>query len=363
MRGHDIPQTSLFSFVDMEKRVPAQHPLRKIRPMVDRGLLQLEPRLSAMYSPVGRVSIAPEKLIRALLIQILYSVRSERQLVEQLDYNILFRWFVGLGMDDQVWNHSTFSKNRDRLLEADLCQHLLRAVYDQAIAAGLVSDEHFSVDGTLLDAWASQKSFKPKDGSGGNDPNDGGGRNAEVDFHGKSRKNDTHGSVTDPEARLMRKGPGKEAKLCYAGHLIIENRNGLVADVVVTQATGNAERDGAITLVSDLPGAHRKTIGADKAYDRADLVTAMRDMGNTLRPAQKKSGSAIDGRTTRHPGYAISQTIRKRVEEPFGWGKTIGQLRKLHHRGVELVDSVFALTMTAFDLVRMKNLMPDPKAS
>ncbi len=363
MRGHDIPQTSLFSFVDMEKRVPAKHPLRKIRPLVDRALLHLEARLSAMYSSEGRVSIAPEKLIRALLIQILYSVRSERQLVEQLDYNILFRWFVGLGMDDPVWNHSTFSKNRDRLLDAELCQHLLRAVYDQATAAGLVSDEHFSVDGTLLEAWASQKSIKPKDGSGGNDPNQGGGRNAEVDFHGQRRKNDTHASTTDPESRLMRKGPGKETKPSYAGHIVIENRNGLVADAVVTQATGNAERDGALILAEDLPGSHRKTIGADKAYDRADLVTAMRDKNITFHPAQKKAYSAIDGRTTRHAGYTISQTIRKRVEEPFGWGKVIGPLRKLHHRGTTLVDSVFALTMTGFNLVRMKNLLPDTVTS
>ncbi len=359
MRGHDIPQTSLFSFIDMEKRIPAQHPLRRIRILVDRGLAQLESRLSAMYSDVGRVSIAPEKLVRALLIQILFSIRSERQLVEQMDYNILFRWFVGLGMDDPVWNHSTFSKNRDRLLEADLCQHLLRAVYDEAVAAGLVSDEHFSVDGTLLEAWASQKSFKPKDGSGGNNPNDGGGRNAEVDFHGERRVNDTHASVTDPESRLARKGNGKEAKLCYNGHVIIENRNGLVAGTLVNQATGNAERDAAKTLVSEITGSHRITVGADKAYDRKDLVTDMRKMDTTLHAAQKRKNSAIDGRTTRHPGYGVSQVIRKRVEEPFGWGKVVGGLRKLHHRGVGLVDSCFALTMTGYNLVRMKNLLPN----
>ena len=359
MRGHDIPQTSLFSFVDMEKRIPTQHPLRKIRILVDHGLATLEPRLSAMYSDVGRVSIAPEKLIRALLIQILFSVRSERQLVEQMDYNILFRWFVGLGMDDPVWNHSTFSKNRDRLLQADLCQHLLRAVYEEAMAAGLVSDEHFSVDGTLLDAWASQKSFKPKDGSGGNDPNDGGGRNAEVNFHGQSRKNDTHASVTDPDSRMARKGNGKEAKLSYAGHLMIENRNGLVVSTLVNHATGNAERDGASALVSEIPGSHRITVGADKGYDRADVITDLGAMNVTVHAAQRKKGSAIDGRTTRHPGYAISQVIRKRVEEPFGWGKVIGGLHKLHHRGVELVDSCFALTMTGYNLVRMKNLLPN----
>jgi transposase len=312
-----------------------------------------------MYSDVGRTSIAPEKLIRALLIQILFSVRSERQLVEQMDYNILFRWFVGLGMDDPVWNHSTFSKNRDRLLKADLCQHLLRSVYEEAMAAGLVSDEHFSVDGTLLEAWASQKSFKPKDGSDGNDPNQGGGRNAEADFHGQKRTNETHASVTDPDARLARKGAGKEGRLCYAGHLIIENRNGLVVGTLVNEAMGNAERDGADALVSDIAGSHRITIGADKGYDRADMLARMRVMNATLHAARKRRWSAIDGRITRHPGYAISQIIRKRVEEPFGWGKVIGGLRKLRHRGLELVDSCFALTMTGYNLVRMKNLMPD----
>lgn len=357
MRGHDIPQTSLFSFVDMEKRIPASHPLRKIRVLIDRGLAQLEARLTAMYSSAGRVSIAPEKLIRALMIQVLFSVRSERQLVEQLDYNILFRWFVGLGMDDPVWNHSTFSKNRDRLLEADICQQLLRAVYDEATAAGLVSQEHFSVDGTLLEAWASQKSFKPKDGSGGDDANQGGGRNAEADFHGQRRSNETHASTTDPDARLARKGNGKESKLCYAGHIIVENRNGLVAGTLVNEAMGNAERDGADALVSDLAGSHRITVGADKGYDRADTVARMQKMNATLHAAQKRRHSAIDARTTRHPGYAVSQRIRKRVEEPFGWGKVIGGLRKLRHRGLELIDSCFALTMTGYNLVRMRNLM------
>lgn len=360
MRGHDIPQTSLFSFVDMEKRIPAAHPLRRIRILIDRALVELEPQLTGMYSTMGRVSIAPEKLIRALMIQILFSVRSERQLVEQLDYNILFRWFVGLGMDDRVWNHSTFSKNRDRLLEADLCQQLLRAVYDEAVAAGLVSDEHFSVDGTLLEAWASQKSFKPKDGSGGNDPNQsGGGRNADADFHGQKRGNDTHGSVTDPDARLARKGGGKEGKLCYAGHLLIENRNGLVVGTLVNEATGNAERDAADALVSDVAGSHRITVGADKGYDRRDMLERMRLMRATLHAARKRRFSAMDGRITRHLGYAISQMVRKRVEEPFGWGKVIGGLRKLRHRGIALVDSCFALTMAGYNLVRMKNLMPD----
>lgn len=316
-----------------------------------------------MYARDGRPSIAPEKLIRAMLIQILYSVRSERQLVEQLDYNILFRWFVGLGIDDRVWDHSTFSKNRDRLLAADLCQQLLRSVYDEASSAGLVSTEHFSVDGTLLDAWASQKSFKPKDGSGGGDANDGGGRNAEVDFHGEKRGNQTHASVTDPESRMARKGNGKEAKLSYVGHVIIENRNGLVAGTLVNQPSGHAECEAASALASDLPGSGRITIGADKGYDRASLVEQMRRMKATLHVAQRKAGSAIDGRTTRHAGYAVSQRLRKRVEEPFGWGKVIGGLRKLHHRGVELVDSVFALTMTGFNLVRLSNLLPTPASA
>lgn len=358
MRGRDNPQTSLFSFVDMEARIPKGHPLRRIRPVIDRSLARLEPQLSAMYASEGRPSIAPEKLIRAMLVQILFSVRSERQLVEQLNYNILFRWFVGLGMDDRVWDHSTFSKNRDRLLAADLCQHLLRSVYEEATSAGLVSTEHFSVDGTLLEAWASQKSFKPKDGSGGDDPNDGGGRNAEVDFHGQRRSNETHASVTDPESRMARKSTGKEAKLSYAGHIIIENRNGLVAGALVNQPSGHAECVAASALTSDLPGTGRITIGADKGYDRASLVTEMRAMKATLHVAQRKVGSAVDGRTTHHAGYVISQRLRKRVEEPFGWGKVIGGLRKLHHRGVELVDSVFALTMTGFNLVRMGNLMP-----
>jgi transposase len=316
-----------------------------------------------MYSSEGRPSIPPEQLIRAMLVQILFSVRSERQLVEQLDYNILFRWFVGLGLDDVVWNHSTFSKNRDRLLEADFCQHLLRSVYEEATAANLVSTEHFSVDGTLLDAWASQKSFKPKDGSGGNDPNDGGGRNAEANFHGERRSNDTHASVTDPESRMARKGNGKEAKLSYAGHLIIENRNGLVAGTLVNQPSGHSECQAATAMAADLPGGARLTMGADKGYDRADWVNDMRALNITPHVAQKKKASAIDGRTTERPGYAISQCVRKRVEEPFGWGKVIGGLRKLHHRGIDLVDSVFALTMTGFNLVRMSNLMTKPETS
>ena len=315
--------------------------------------------MAGMYATEGRPSIAPEKLIRAMLIQILYSVRSERQLVEQLDYNILFRWFVGLGLDDAVWNHSTFSKNRDRLLEADFCQHLLRSVYEEASLAGLVSTEHFSVDGTLLDAWASHKSFKPKDGSGGDDPNDGGGRNAEVDFHGQKRSNETHASVTDPDSRLARKGLGKEARLSYAGHLMIENRNGLVVGTLVNAPSGHAECTAATALAADLPGGSRITIGADKGYDRADLVAALRELNVTPHVAQRKKGTAIDNRTTHHPGYAISQRLRKRVEEPFGWGKVIGGLHKLHHRGTELVDSIFALTMTGFNLVRLSNLGTD----
>lgn len=359
MRGHDIPQTSLFSFVSMEKRIPETHPLRGIRVLIDRGLVKLERRFTEMYSDTGRPSIAPEKLIRALLIQILFSVRSERQLVEQLDYNILFRWFVGLGMDDEVWNHSTFSKNRDRLLKANICQELLRAVYEEATFANLVSDEHFSVDGTLLEAWASQKSFKPKDGSGGSNSNDGGGRNADANFHGENRTNETHASVSDPEARMARKGGGKEAKLSYAGHIIMENRNGLVAGALVNTATGNAERDGALALAAKHAGAQRITIGADKGYDRRDVVAGMRAQNVTIHAAQKRKQTALDGRTTRHPGYAVSQIIRKRVEEPFGWGKVIGGLRKLHHRGVALVDSCFALTMTGYNLVRMRNLMPE----
>ena len=357
MRGNDIPQTSLFSFVDMDSRIPTSHPLRGIRRMVDRGLSRLEADLSAMYATDGRPSIAPEKLIRAMLIQILFSVRSERQLVERLDYNILFRWFVGLGMDDRVWDHSTFSKNRDRLLKAEICQQLLRSIYEEAQSANLVSTEHFSVDGTLLEAWASQKSFKPKDGSGGNDPNDGGGRNAEVNFHGQRRSNDTHASISDPESRMARKGNGQEAKLSYAGHLIIENRNGLVAGTLVNQPSGHAECNAASALAADLPGSQPITLGADKGYDRSSLVKQLRAQKVTLHVAQRKTGTAIDGRTTRHPGYLISQRLRKRVEEPFGWGKVIGGLRKLHHRGVELVDSIFALTMTGYNLVRMSNLM------
>ena len=355
MRGDDIHQDAMFSYLSPEARVPQDHPLRPLRQMVNQALGELSRDFQAMYSREGRPSIPPEKLLRALLLQVFYTIRSERLLMEQLDYNLLFRWFVGLSMDDKVWNHSVFSKNRERFLRSDLAAAFFRRILEQAAAAGLLSDEHFTVDGTLIEAWASLKSFRPQ---GQPRPPKAARRNPAVDFHGEKRLNQTHASTTDPEARLFKKGKGKEAKLCFMGHVLMDNRHGLVITPRLTAATGTAERETAVDLVEAVPGRHRITVGADKAYDTREFVHALRALRAVPHVAQNRSGraSAIDGRTTRHPGYAVSQRLRKRVEEIFGWMKTVGNLRKTRHRGEDRVGWVFTLTAAAYNLVRMRNL-------
>ena len=356
MRGEDIHQDYMFSYLSPEARVPKDHPLRPLRQMVNQALQELSRDFQAMYSSEGRPSIPPEKLLRALLLQVLYTIRSERLLMEQLDYNLLFRWFVGLSMDDKVWDHSVFSKNRERFLRSDLAAAFFRRIKEQAAQAGLLSDEHFTVDGTLIEAWASMKSFRPKDNSP--PPAGGPGRNPEVDFHGERRLNQTHASTTDPEARLFRKGKGKEAKLCFMGHVLMENRHGLIITPRLTAATGTAERDAAERMVGDFPGRHRITVGGDKAYDTREFVQSLRVLNAVPHMAQNCKGrnSALDGRTTRHPGYAISQRLRKRVKEIFGWMKTVSNLRKTRHRGVARVAWVFTFTAAAYNLVRIRNL-------
>ncbi len=359
MRGPDLPQTSLFSFVDLEVRVPADHPLRPVRLMCDRALASMDRLFTRMYADHGRPSIAPEHLLRAQLLQVLYTVRSERMLMEQLDYNLLFRWFVGLGVDDQVWHPTTFTHNRDRLLEHEVAKRFFAEVLAQAREGKLLSDEHFTVDGTFIEAWASQKSFKPKDGSGGDDANQSGGRNQSVDFHGHKRSNVTHASITDPDARLRRKG-GDGAKLVHNGHLVTENRNGLVTAAGVTRAEGNAEAEAALDLLGRKK-RDRGTVGGDKGYDQSAFVDGVRKRGLTPHVAQNDSGSRssrIDGRTTRHAGYAISQRRRKMIEEVFGWMKTVGLMRKARHRGTALVGWMFEFTAAAYNLVRMRRLMP-----
>ena len=356
MRGQDEqPEQHLFSYVSLEQRVPANHPLRAIRQMTDRVLATLSPAFTKMYAKFGRPSIPPERLLRALVLQVLYTVRSERLLMEHLEYNLLFRWFVGLNVDDPVWDPTVFSKNRDRLLAGDVATAFFQAVRAEAEARDLISDEHFTVDGTLLEAWASLKSFK-KVGDKEAPPDDPG--NPTVDFHGETRTNDTHASTTDPEAKLARKGKGKEAKLSYSGHVLMENRNGLAVDVAVLPATGTAERDAALDMVVDIPKLDRVTLGGDKNYDTRDLVDALREINITPHVAQNDTHrrSAIDKRTTRHPGYAISQQKRKRVEEIFGWLKTVGGLRKLRHRGVERVEWTFTFAVAVYNVVRMRNL-------
>ncbi len=357
MRGHDDQAAHLFSYVSPEPRVPADHPLRAIRQMTDRVLATLSPKFTRMYSTIGRPSIAPEKLLRTLLLQALYTIRSERLLMEQLEYNLLFRWFVGLNIDDPVWDPTVFSKNRDRLLRADVAALFFRAVLDEAKARGLVSDEHFTVDGTLLEAWASLKSFKKVGDEDPPPPPDDPG-NPTVNFHRETRSNLTHASTTDPDAKLARKGRGKEAKLSYTGNVLMENRNGLAIDVPVNQATGTAERDAAFAMAAEIPGEGRVTIGGDKNYDTAALVDDWRALNVTPHVAQndKHRRSAIDRRTTRHPGYQISQRKRKRVEEIFGWLKTVGGLRKLRHRGLERVAWMFTFAVAAYNLVRLRNL-------
>jgi len=336
--------------------VRKDHPLRAIRIMVDEVLAQMSGSFGAMYAAVGRPSIAPEKLLRAQLLQMLYSVRSERLLMEEMDYNLLFRWFVGLNADDEVWDATTFTKNRDRLLEADVAKQFLAQVVAQAGAKGLTSDEHFTVDGTLLEAWASVKSFQPKEKK---TPPPGDPGNPTVNFHGEKRSNDTHESKTDPESQLARKGPGKEAKLSYSGNLLVENGNGLIVDAEVFQANGTAERDAALVMMEKLSGTKAVTVGGDKGFDTRGFVAECRNLRVTPHVAQnhaRAGGSAIDARTTRHAGYRISQRKRKRIEECFGWLKTVAGLRKVRHRGVCRVDWIFTFACAAYNLVRMRNL-------
>jgi transposase len=355
MRGTDFEQSGMFSYVSSERRVPKDHPLRSMRVMVDAALKALGPRFDALYATTGRPSIPPEKLLRALLLQVLYSVRSERMLMEQLDYNLLFRWFVGLSMDDAVWDVTVFTKNRERLLAGEVAQSFFQQVVEQARAQELLSAEHFTVDGTLIEAWAGHKSFKPQDCQPPpDDPS-----NPKVDFHGERRSNATHHSTTDPQARLYKKATGKEAKLCYLGHLLMENRNGLVVNTRLTQATGRAEREAALAMVAALPGFGRVTLGADKAYDAKAFVQQLRDHCVTPHVAPKPA-TAIDGRTSRHRGYALSQWRRKRIEEAFGWLKTVALLRKTRYRGGGRVGWIFTFAAAAYNLVRMRTLTVVP---
>jgi transposase len=358
MRGKDTQQSAMFSYVSPEDRVPANHPLRPVRVMADIALKALSPVFSQMYVAFGRPSIAPEKLLRALLLQVLYTIRSERMLMEQLEYNLLFRLFVGLNVDEPVWVASVFSKNRDRLVEGDIAQRFFDQVLKQAEGAGLTSDEHFSVDGTLIEAWASQKSFQRKDQPEQPPPDDPG--NPTVNFRGEKRRNDTHESTTDPDARLARKSGGHESKLAYCGNVMIENRNGLVVDTELIQPSGTGERDAAMLMAERIEGTERVTVAADKAYDTKDFVAVMRELNVTPHVSQNENrpgGSAINGRTTRHTGYQVSQRKRKRIEEVFGWMKTVGMLRKTRHRGVFKVGWVFTFTAAAYNLVRMRNLL------
>ena len=357
MRGDDEICGSLFSYVDLEDRVRADHPLRPICEIANAALAALS-GFAALYYGMGRPSVPPEKLLRAMLLQAFYSVRSERQLMERIEFDLLFRWFVGIGIDDPVWDHSSFSKNRDRLLEGEVAAKFLAAVLSQPRVKRLLSSEHFSVDGTLIQAWASMKSFKPKQGSGHD--GGGGGRNTPADFRGQKRSNETHGSTTDPDARLYRRGPGMEARLCFIGHGLMENRSGLIVDARLTRVSGHAERLAALDMVQHI--ADRPcvvTLGADRGYDAADFVEELRGMNVRPHVAQNTSGrrSAIDKRTTRHPGYANSQRIRKRIEEAFGWIKGVGGLRQTKLRGLAKVDWAFTFAAAAYDLVRLPKLI------
>jgi len=384
MRGNDETSGSLFSYVDLEARIPARHPLRKIRQVVNAALGSLDATFAGLYTDFGRPSIAPERLIRASLLQILFSVRSERQLMEQMEYNLLFRWFVGLGIDDPVWVPTVFSKNRDRLLSTEMSRKVMGAILAHRDVAPLLSDDHFSVDGTLVKAWASMKSFHPKtdDGPSDDDPGDPGGpkippaspsepttpetapmprksRNTEVNFRGQRRSNATHASSTDPDARLYKKSPGAGAMLCFVGHALMENRSGLIVQGDLTRADGHAERRAALDMIHrHSPGSTRRlTLGADKAFDAADFVADLRAACVTPHVAQKSRHSAIDGRTTRHKGYALSIRHRKRIEEAFGWAKTVGGMTQTLYRGVERVRARFILTMAANNLARLPKLL------
>ena len=373
MRGADRQSGQFFSYLSPESLVPQEHPLRAIRLLVNAALERLSPAFSRIYADSGRPSIPPEKLLRALLLQALFTVRSERQLMQQITYNMLFRWFVGLAMDAPVWDVTVFTKNRDRLLEGDIARGFLAAILADPQVTPLLSSEHFSVDGTLIEAWAelakvppasaggmpaegSMKSFRPKDGSG--EP-PGPGRNGDRDFRGEKRSNETHASTTDPDARLFKKAAGQASRLCHMGHALMENRNGLVVDATLTTATGTAEREAAIAMVGDLPEGGRITLGGDKAYDTQDFVAEMRRLGVTPHVSQNSKGrrSAIDGRTTRHAGYAVSVRIRKRIEEVFGWIKTVAGLRKTRHRGTVRVGWMFTFAAAAYNLVRIPNLL------
>jgi transposase len=358
MRGEDSKQEAMFSYVSPEQRVPQDHPLRPLREMVDGILKEMSGRFARLYADRGRPSIAPERLLRALLLQIFYSVRSERMLMEQLDYNLLFRWFVGMEMDEAVWDHAVFSKNRERLLNHEVAEAFFRRVLKRA--QPYLSDEHFTVDGTLLEAWASQKSFRPKD-----EDSSAAGTPREADFHGERRTNDTHQSSTDPDCRLYKKSKGSEAKLSYLGHVLMENRNGLLLRTMVTQADGTAEREAALRMAKTMRTTQRVTLGGDKNFDTRDFVSRLRQMKITPHVAQNEKrlgGSAIDGRTTRHPGYAISQQKRKRVEQSFGWMKMIGLLRKVKWRGLRKVRWWFTFVGAAYNLIRLRRLRAEAAA-
>ncbi len=354
MRGEDAGRVAVFSYVSPEQRVPKEHPLRPLLKIVNDVLGRMSPLFEKLYSHTGRPSIPPEKLLRPLLLQVLYTIRSERMLMEQLDYNLLFRWFVGLNMDDLVWDATVFTKNRDRVLGGEVAKVFFEEVLTEARRRSLLSDEHFTVDGTLIEAWASHKSFKPKDQS----DSDEGGSNPSVDFRRQRRTNDTHASRTDPEARLYKKSKGAESRLCYMGHLMIDNRHGLATNACVTIASGTAEREAAVQMAGEIPGRGRVTLAADKGYDTRDCIRKLRDRNITPHVAQNDTNrrSAIDRRTTRHPGYTVSQKKRKLVEQMFGWAKTVGLMRKTRHRGTQRVDWMFIFTAAAFNLVRMRNL-------
>jgi transposase len=367
MRGSDESSVSLFSYVNLEARVRGDHPLRLIRETANAALSDLSRALTALYTDFGRPSIAPERLLRAMLLQAFYGIRSERQLMERLEFDLLFRWFVGLGVDDPVWDHSTFSKNRDRLLAGEIAGKFLAAVLAQSQVKRLLSSDHFSVDGTLIEAWASIKSFRRKDGSDDDSP--GGGRNAERNFHKEKRSNETHQSTTDPEARLYKKGDGQPAKLCYMGHALMENRHGLAVGGSVSQATGTAERETALDLIDRRPCRGRRiTLGADKGYDVTQFVYELRDRSVTphiaidghLSKTGKPRKTAVDGRTTRHAGYDISQHCRKRIEEVFGWIKSSAGLAKVKLRGRDRVDAAFTLALVAYNLIRLPKLLAVP---
>lgn len=358
MRGHDEGTGALFSYVDLETRVRKDHPLRTVRAVVNEALAAMEREFASLYSGTGRPSIAPERLLRAMLLQAFYSIRSERQLMERIEFDLLFRWFVGLGMDDPVWDHSTFSKNRDRLLEGAVAARFLSAILAQPRVKGLLSSDHFSVDGTLVEAWASMKSLRPKEGPDDPAPPDG-GRNPDADFRGEKRSNATHASTTDPDAKLYRKGPGMEARLCFMGHALMENRSGLLVDTCLTHAGGHAERIAALGMIE--PRAERPqavTLGADRGYDAADFVNELRTLHVRPHVAQNTTRrSAIDGRTTRHAGYEASQRARKRIEEAFGWMKSVGGMRRPMLRGLPRMGFAFTFAAAAYNLIRLPKLL------